>query len=105
MALEVIAVGSDNIVRLDALTNASTGAYVNNATVSFNLNATIGGASVLSNVAMSYVAGSNGRYEGTIPAGTSLTPEALYTATITAAASGVTLLRKLSCVAKYRSNQ
>jgi len=35
--IEVISIGSDNIVRLDALTNASSGAYINNATVTYAL--------------------------------------------------------------------
>jgi hypothetical protein len=37
VSLEVISIGSDNLVRLDQLTNASTGAYINNATVTFAL--------------------------------------------------------------------
>ncbi len=37
MALEVLAINSDNLVRLDGLTNASSGAYINNATVTFTV--------------------------------------------------------------------
>src|ERR1700736_6307060 len=103
MSLEVLSLGSDNLVRLDALTNASAGAYVNNATVTFTLKdatgAVVGG---LSGTSMPYVAASNGRYEGTIPNGTALVLNSLYTVEITATSGATVLFRKLSCVAKYR---
>src|SRR5689334_22964735 len=108
MALEVISIGSDNLVRLDLLQNASTLAYVNAATVTFTLldstGAVVGGQQ---NIAMAYIAASKGRYEGTLPASitTTLTLNALYTIQITATYLGITLFRKLSCMAKYRSNQ
>lgn len=108
MSLEVITMGSDNLVRLDALTNASSGAYVNNAVVTFNLKdangAIVGGQS---GVSMAYVAASNGRYEGVIPNAVTaaLTLNAPYTVEITATAGSTVLFRKLSCVAKYRSSQ
>lgn len=106
MALEVIAIGSDNLVRLDQLQNASTNQAVNAATVSFTLKD--GTGSILqANTLMPYIAASKGRYEGTIPASltATLTPNAPYTVEITATYTGTTLFRRLSCVAKYRSNQ
>jgi hypothetical protein len=104
--IEVISIGSDNIVRLDALTNASSGAYINNATVTFTLKDSTG-AAVLSNQSMSYVAASNGRYEGTIPNGTTatMTQNAQYTIEITATSGALVLFRKLSCIAKYRADK
>jgi hypothetical protein len=104
MSLEVLSINSTNLIRLDVLTNASSGAYVNNATVTFSLK-DAGGNIVggLSNVSMPYIASSNGRYEGAIPNTTSLTLNALYTIEITATASPIVLFRRLSCVAKYRS--
>lgn len=108
MALEVLAIGSDNLVRLDALTNASSGAYVNSATVTFTLKDSTGAVfGGLSGVSMPYVASSNGRYEGTIAASVSatMTPNAVFTIEITATFAGTTLFRRLSCIAKYRSNQ
>jgi hypothetical protein len=104
MSLEVLAIGSDNLVRLDALTNASSGAYVNSATVSYVLKDAKGSV-VIASTNMPYVAASNGRYEGTIPYTTALTLNAYYTIEITAQGGGFTLFRKLSCIAKYRSNQ
>jgi len=108
MSLEVIGIGSDNLVRLDVLTNASTGAYVNTATASFTLKdstgAVFGGQSA---VTMPYAGASNGRYEGTIPNAVTaaMTPNTLYSLEITAAAGATVLFRKLSCIAKYRSSQ
>src|SRR5207244_3075665 len=104
--IEVISIGSDNTVRLDALTNASSGAYINNATVTFTLKDSTG-AAVLSNQTMSYVSASNGRYEGTIPNGTTSTmaQNAQYTIEITATSGALVLFRKLSCIAKYRADK
>jgi hypothetical protein len=106
MALEVLAIGSDNLVRLDVLTNASTGAYINSAAVSFVL-LDGNGNTLMASTTMNYVAASNGRYEGTIPASVTntLTLNALYTIQITATYIGTTLFRRLSCIAKYRSSQ
>jgi hypothetical protein len=105
MSLEVISIGSDNMVRLDLLTNVSTGAYVNTATVTFTLTDANNNV-LLSNVTMPYIAASNGRYEGTIPNATTATmaANALYTVAITSTAGAIILYRKLSCIAKYRSN-
>jgi hypothetical protein len=104
MSLEVLAIGSDNLVCLDTLTNASSGAYVNNATVSYVLKDSTG-AIIINTTSMPYVNASNGRYEGTIPYTTALTLNAYYTIEVTAVGGGFTLFRKLSCIAKYRSNQ
>ena len=104
MSLEVLAIGSDNLVRLDSLTNTSSGAYINTASVSFVL-VDSSGNTVVNTTTMSYVSGQNGRYEGTIPHSTSLTLNAKYTIQITATASSLTIYRQLSCVAKYRSSQ
>ena len=104
--IEVISIGSDNIVRLDALTNASSGANINNATVTFTLKDS-SGAVVLNNQTMTYVAASNGRYEGTIPNGTTaaMAQNAQYSIEITATSGALVLFRKLACIAKYRSDK
>lgn len=104
MSLEVLAIGSDNLVRLDGLTNASSGAYVNNATVTYVLKDNTG-ATLIGSTTMAYVAASNGRYEGTVPYTTALTLNAFYTLEITATGAGFTLFRRLSCIAKYRSDK
>jgi hypothetical protein len=93
------------MVRLDKLKNASTDAYINSATVSFRLK-DAEGATIQGPTTMSYVAASDGRYEGVITAVNTATldPNAVYAVEITATFTGFTLFRKLSCVARYRSN-
>jgi hypothetical protein len=104
MSLEVLGIGSSNLVRLDALTDASSGAYVNSATATFTLKDASGSVvSGLSGVSMAYVSASNGRYEGTIPNTAALTLNAPYTLEITTTSGSLVLFRRLSCVAKYRS--
>jgi hypothetical protein len=104
VSLEVISIGSDNLVRLEQLANASTGAYINNATVSFALKDSNSNV-ILSSQSMPYVASSNGRYEGTIPnANTStMAVNSLWTVEITALSGALVLFRRLSCIAKYRA--
>ncbi len=103
MALEVLAINSDNLVRLDGLTNASSGAYINNATVTFVL-LDSNGATVTSGN-LTFVAASNGRYEGTISHTVSLTLNAFYTLQITSVGGGFQIYRQCQCIAKYRSTQ
>ena len=58
MSLEVIAIGSDNLVRLDGLNSASTGSYINSATVTFTLTDSSGAVvNSLQNIAMPFVSG------------------------------------------------
>jgi hypothetical protein len=104
MSVELISIGSDVMVRLDKLKNASTDAYINSATVSFRLK-DADGATIQGPTTMAYIASSDGRYEGVITAANSgtLSVNAAYSVEITATASGLTLFRKLSCVARYRS--
>ena len=69
----ILALGSDNSVVLDGLSDIQTGAYINGATVTasvLNMDGTaVDGASGLP---LSYVLGSNGKYQGTVPASVSL---------------------------------
>lgn len=102
--LAVIAIGSDNIVRLDKLKDASADAYVNSATVTFTLKDSAGGV-VQGPTAMSYIASSDGRYEGLIQDTLTLTENAAYTLEVTATQGSTVLLRKVSAIAKYRSTQ
>jgi len=102
--LAVISISSSNLVRLDALKDASAGTYVNSATVTFTLKDATG-AVVQGPTAMPYIAASNGRYEGTILNSDSLSAEALYSIEITATSGGTVLFRKVSAIAKYRSTK
>jgi hypothetical protein len=106
MSVELISIGSDVLVRLDKLKNASTDSYLNAATVTFNLKDS-SGTVIQGPTTMGYVAASNGRYEGVITSANTgaLSQNSLYYVEITATSGGYTLFRKLSCVARYRSIQ
>jgi hypothetical protein len=106
MSLEILAINSDNLVRLDNLTNASSGAAINNATVTFTLKDSTGAVfGGLLNIAMPYVAASSGRYEGVIPNNAALVLNSFYTIEVTAVSAAQQIFRKLSCIAKYRADQ
>jgi hypothetical protein len=102
MAVEVLSVDSDNLVRLDLLTNASTGAYINNATVTFNFKDQNGNL-LVGPVSMTNV-NATGRYEGTLlQSAYPLVAETSYLFEITANSSGTILFRRLYCIAKVRA--
>jgi hypothetical protein len=101
-----IGLSSDNLVRLDSLTNSSTGAFINTATVTFTLFDSTGTAVAgATSVTMPFVAGSNGRYEGSITNAVSagLTLNAQYRIDITATSGAIQLFRRISAVAKFRA--
>ena len=84
--LERLPADSTIAVVLDDLQNESTGAWINNATVTVSVydstSTIVGSAQTLT-----YVTGSNGRYEGTIPYDLGITEGSQYTAKFLAIAS------------------
>jgi len=102
--LAVIAIGSDNIVRLDRLKDASAEVYVNSAVVSFRLKDAAGGT-LQGPTPMSFIAGSDGRYEGLIQDTLALVENAVYSIEVTAVHGSTVLFRRVSAVARYRSTQ
>lgn len=101
--MRYVAPGCNNLVRVDKARNASTSAYINNATLTMTLYDAAGTkVSGVDGVALSYVANSNGRYEGTIPSTATLTAGAYYTLDILGTLSGATILHKrVSLLARY----
>lgn len=70
-------IGNDNLLTVDALTNAATGAYVNNATVTATLK-DADGTNVSGQtwpLSLAYVSGSNGKYQGVLEDGLDLTED------------------------------
>lgn len=78
---------SDNRLILDDLQNKRTKSWINDATVTGALYDSAGALVSGSSITLDYIAGSNGRYEGTLPYTISLTEGALYTAKATAISS------------------
>lgn len=94
---------NDNVIEWTWLTESTDGDYINDATVSFklysgySLNSTTGvlttpaGAVnllVSGPTTMAYVAGSNGKYQGKLPASVNLNLALAYTLEINATANG-----------------
>ena len=69
MSTRIIAIGGDTMVELSGLYDEYNEAYVNDATVTFDL--LDGSTAISEDISMSYVSGSNGQYRGIIPAATS----------------------------------
>ena len=99
-------IGTDNLLRIRGLQNlASGGSYENAASVSATV-ADVAGTTVGNAVAMPYVAGSDGVYEGTFTDAVSatLTEYGEYLVTTTAICpDGLEVTIKRRCIARYKS--
>ena len=102
MSGTTVYIGNDTLIQLDEAHDEQTGAYLNAATVTFNLK-TNAGDIVVSDTAMAYVAGSNGKYQGTLQSGTALTANTKYTLEIALSEGGIVGLWHWTVYAKYRS--
>lgn len=106
MSTHTLAIGVDNLVEVSGLVLATDGTtYVNDATVTFTLtdedHVEITDAT---DVAMAYVAASNGKYQGTLPytVTANLTKGASYWLFIEGVKAGRTVLyERHDCVANY----
>lgn len=100
--MKTLSIGCDNLVRVDNLTNEVTGSYVNTATLAMtvrdsSLAAVTGGTSI----AMAYVAGSNGRYHGTVPNTLILTAGAIYYVDVVGSGESLDITLRVPCRAAY----
>ncbi len=84
MSTATIYLSNDNLVEWSFMDQASDGSYVNDATVTMTLKLAGSPVSGATAVALTYVSGSNGRYQGVIPSSVSLTAGGNYTLEITA---------------------
>lgn len=89
-------------VTVDRVYNVSTEAYINNATVTMTLkDLSLNAVSGASNLSLTYVTGSNGKYQGTIPSTVTLTDGATYYLDITITSSTTIRTDRITCVADY----
>lgn len=101
---------NDNLIEWTWLRKATTGEYVNDGTVTFtlysgySLNPATGAlvtpagdvnVLVYGPITMSYVTGSNGKYQGTLPASIDLDLSLAYTLEINGVAGGYTARRSI----------
>jgi len=92
----------DNLIEWDALTDAADGTFVNDATMTFTIKDTAEAALTGANgVSMSYVAASDGKYQGVAPSTVTYTDAATYYLEVTAASSGRDGFRRITCKAQY----
>lgn len=105
MSIANLYIGSDNRVRWDQLRDNRTDAYVNTATVTVTIKTSAGVAIVgLTDVAMPYVAASNGRYQGILPYArtTLLVHGERYFVEVTADRGIYRDFRRFQAIARYR---
>jgi len=77
----VLYVGSDNLITVDALTKKTDGSFVNNATVTGALydSGNVQVTGVTWPITLAYVPTSNGKYQGTIGSAANITHGNYYT--------------------------
>ena len=95
--------GSDTIVRWDKMRRQTDNEYVNTATVTMTLKTADGvDVSGAVDISLSYVADSNGRYQGVLPHDLVVTVGTTYYLEITAVAGSYTGLRRVVIIPQYR---
>lgn len=96
-------IGSDNRIRWEGLKDSRDDTYVSNATVTFTLK-TSAGVVIVSNVAMPYESGHDGRYQGLLLAvyTIALTLGQRCILEVTATRSTWKDFRRVECEAQYR---
>lgn len=105
MSIASLYIGSDNRVRWDRLRDNRTDEYINDATVTVTIktdaDVVIAG---LTDVAMPYVAASNGRYQGLLPYASTalLTYGERYFVEVTADRGSYRDFRRFQAIARYR---
>ena len=100
----LIYINADNLIEYDGMRRASDETYINDATVTFTLKDSNGNAVTgATTVAMAYVSGSDGKYQGTLDSTVTLTENAYYTVEFTATSGTLNDFRRLSVQAKYRT--
>ena len=95
---------SDIIIEWDGLKSVRSGNYINGAAMTFTIKDTDGAALVGAvNVVMSYIAGSDGKYQGTLESTVALDdPGTRYFCELTATSAGDVAFRRIPCVVQYK---
>jgi nitrogen fixation protein FixH len=97
----VLAIGSDNLIRWDALADVRSGEYLNDATVTFTLKDPDGNpVNGAEEVSMPYAAGSDGRYEGVLESTVEL-EHGSYVLETTAVRGELVGFRRMAALARY----
>jgi hypothetical protein len=82
--------GNTQLINITGLQDQASGLYLDAATISATLYDRLGNQDgVLNNISLGYLPGTNGNYQGTVPAGFNATIGTGYSLVITAAQSGI----------------
>lgn len=101
VTIETLNILSDNTVEVDGL--AKNGSYINDATVRLTVKDNSGNALAgATNLTLSYVAASSGKYRGVVPSTVSLDLKGTYWGEITITSSQGNDFRRIESVALYR---
>lgn len=99
-------VGEDNLIEWNSMQDSADDTYVNDATVTANVKDTSG--NVITNggpLTLSFVAGSNGKYQGVLPNNAALVRGTQYYLEVDAASTGRDGKRHIPCVAAHHGAQ
>jgi hypothetical protein len=92
------------VLSIEGLIDEISGGYLNSASVSATLlDQNYNPDSILNNISMSYVAASNGNYEGVVPASFNPTLGSGYTLQYTVNQDGVQAVISVPCQVKLRA--
>lgn len=98
-------VSEDNVITLDALTNSTTGEYVNDATITMTLTTEAGVAvDDALNLEVTYVSDSDGLYRGTLPNTLELSEGVRYYLILSGSSGASNLYRKILFTAIHHEN-
>ncbi len=102
MSIQALFISADNTIELDGL-KLSDGSFANDATLTFTLKDTDGDAiSGAENIAMAYVASSNGKYQGTLESSVSLVSGTTYYLEITSSRGTLRGFNRVECRAQFK---
>lgn len=104
---DVIYKDNDNLVELDALKNAASDAYINNATVTLTAIKNATGTTVTGDTfpkTMTYVTSSNGKYQASVDKLLAVVAGQAYTAVIDAVSSGIDGHWELPLICRTRTS-
>ena len=95
---------SDTVIQWDRLKSVRTGEYVSAATMTFTIKDRDGAALAgATDVAMSYIAASNGKYQGTLRTAVALAVVGThYFCEITVTSGADSAFRRIPCVVQYK---
>lgn len=100
---DILPIGTSILVEIDLLrdSTAAAGVYISSATVAALILDSEGATVSGSSVSLSFVTGTNGKYQGTIPSTIVLVDGSKYTLQVTVTSGSLVRVRRNAMFAKY----